>query len=191
MVVYNQFNKSNPEDFITNQDNHVAAGMENMFNMDEQESMFDTEELTESMFDTDELEELLEVDEYAAENGMIYQTIGNRTIVLTDMAYWKILYLPDWQSYILYHGNDIPDDANPENYLDMDYHQQKDMKPTDDLMEIFTYIHLHDDFRFRMIENIESMPRRTRKQKEMYRIMKRKENIYTKAVIHQMMSLVS
>jgi hypothetical protein len=133
-------------------------------------------------------EESLEISAYAFENGLQYEIIGNCMIVLSDMSYWKITYLKDWDSFALHHGNYIPNDVNPENYLYADYHYQKDVKPTDSIMSLLVYIRNHDDFRFRVIENVETLPRRTKKQKARYQALKQREKAYNKALILQMIS---
>ena len=59
---------------------------------------------------------------YAHENYIEYELVDNKLIVLTDIAYWKIIYLKDWDCFILYHGNVIPDDIVPGKYVEADYH---------------------------------------------------------------------
>ena len=146
--------------------------------------------LTKNMEEKFDNEEAL-ISMYAYENNIEYKLIDNQLIVLTDMAYWKITYLADWDCFVLYHGNSIPDDVNPEKYVDADYHYQKDTKQSDSIMKLLTYIRLHDDFRYRMIENVESMPRRTKKQKEKYWAVKRKEKAYGRAIELQVVSAVA
>ena len=146
--------------------------------------------LTKNMEEKFNNEEAL-ISMYAYENNIEYKLIDNQLIVLTDMAYWKITYLADWDCFVLHHGNSIPDDVNPEKYVDADYHYQKDTKQSDSIMKLLTYIRLHDDFRYRMIENVESMPRRTKKQKEKYWAVKRKEKAYGRAIELQVVSAVA
>ena len=123
---------------------------------------------------------------YAYDNYMDYELIDNKLIVLSDIAYWKIVYLPDWDSFVLYHGNGSPEDIDPASYVDADYHFQKDVKPSDTIMNLLIYIKNHDEFRSRMIANVEAMPRRTKKQKKEYSKVKAKEAEYNKAIIMQM-----
>lgn len=128
------------------------------------------------------------IESYAYENYLEYRLIDNKLIVLSDMAYWKIVYLADWDTFILYHGNSIPEDVNPERYAEADYHFQKDVKGSDNIMSLLIYIKNHDDFRSKMIANVENMPRRTRKQKAQYKKIKAKEAAYEKAIVLQMIS---
>ena len=125
---------------------------------------------------------------YAYDNYLEYKLIDNQLIVLSDIAYWKIVYLADWECFVLYHGNSIPEDIDPEKYVDADYHFQKDVKGADNIMSLIIYIKNHDDFRCKMIANVENMPRRTKKQKAQYNKVKAKEEAYKKAIVLQMIS---
>ena len=53
---------------------------------------------------------------------------------------------------------------NPQRRGDVDYHFQKDVKGADNIMSLLIYIKNHDDFRCKMIANVENIPRRTKKQ---------------------------
>ena len=116
--------------------------------------------------------------------------IDDKLYVLTDIAYWKIVYLKDWNDFVLFHGNTIPTDLNIQRYEDADYHFQKDAKQSDTIMKYMVYIKKHDDYRAEMIENVENMPRRTRKQKNRYQKMKRKEEAYNTARVLQLVNAV-
>ena len=132
-----------------------------------------------------EIEEQL-IKAYAYDNHMEYKLIDNKLIVLSDIAYWKIFYLADWDTFILYHGNSIPEDIDPGKYVDADYHFQKDAKWAADIMSLLIYIKKHDDFRCNMIANVDNMPRRTKKQKAQYNKVKAQEAAYKKAIVLQM-----
>ena len=136
-------------------------------------------------------DELTAVETYANENGMIYRMVDNQLIVLTEIAYWRIVYLPDWRSFVLYHGNTIPNDIDPANYVDAEYHFQKDVKPTESLYDLLVYIRLHDDFKLSQLGTVDEMPRRTKKQKKRYNKMKQKEKRLEEALILQMISAVA
>ena len=135
-------------------------------------------------------DEYLKIERYAAENGLIFKLIEDKLYVLTDIAYWKIVYLKDWNGFVLYHGNTIPTDLNILRYEDADYHFQKDAKQSDTIMKYMVYIKRHDDFRAELIENVENMPRRTKKQKNRYEKMKRKEKAYNTARVLQLVNAV-
>lgn len=123
---------------------------------------------------------------YAHENYIEYELVDNKLIVLTDIAYWKIIYLKDWDCFILYHGNVIPDDIVPGKYVEADYHFQRDARFSKTIMGLLVYIKKHDDFRCRVIEQVESMPRRTKKQRARYNRVKQKQAEYKRAVTMQM-----
>ena len=57
-------------------------------------------------------------------------------------------------------------------------------------MKYMVYIKRHDDFRAELIENVENMPRRTKKQKNRYEKMKRKEKAYNTARVLQLVNAV-
>ena len=135
-------------------------------------------------------DEYLKIERYATENGLIFKLIDDKLYVLTDIAYWKIVYLKDWNGFVLYHGNTIPTDLNILRYEDADYHFQKDAKQSDTIMKYMVYIKRHDDFRADLIENVENMPRRTKKQKNRYEKMKRKEKAYNTARVLQLVNAV-
>lgn len=135
-------------------------------------------------------DEYLKIERYATENGLIFKLIDDKLYVLTDIAYWKIVYLKDWNGFVLYHGNTIPTDLNILRYEDADYHFQKDAKQSDTIMKYMVYIKRHDDFRAELIENVENMPRRTKKQKNRYEKMKRKEKAYNTARVLQLVNAV-
>ena len=135
-------------------------------------------------------DEYLNIERYATENGLIFKLIDDKLYVLTDIAYWKIVYLKDWNGFVLYHGNTIPTDLNILRYKDADYHFQKDVKQSDTIMKYMVYIKRHDDFRAELIENVENMPRRTKKQKNRYEKMKRKEKAYNTARVLQLVNAV-
>lgn len=131
------------------------------------------------------------ISSYAYENSLVYKLINNQLIVLTDMAYWKITYLADWDCFVLHHGNTIPDDVDPAKYEDAEYHFQKDAKQSESIMQLLIYIREHDNFRYRMIENVENMPRRTKKQRAKYQAVKQKELDYGRAIKLQMINAVA
>ena len=135
-------------------------------------------------------DEYLKIERYATENGLIFKLIDDKLYVLTDIAYWKIVYLKDWNGFVLYHGNTIPTDLNILRYEDADYHFQKDAKQSDTIIKYMVYIKRHDDFRAELIENVENMPRRTKKQKNRYEKMKRKEKAYNTARVLQLVNAV-
>ena len=135
-------------------------------------------------------DEYLKIERYATENGLIFKLIDDKLYVLTDIAYWKIVYLKDWNGFVLYHGNTIPTDLNILRYEDADYHFQKDAKQSDTIMKYMVYIKRHDDFRAELIENVENMPRRTKKQKNRYEKMKKKEKAYNTARVLQLVNAV-
>ena len=135
-------------------------------------------------------DEYLKIERYATENGLIVKLIDDKLYVLTDIAYWKIVYLKDWNGFVLYHGNTIPTDLNILRYEDADYHFQKDAKQSDTIMKYMVYIKRHDDFRAELIENVENMPRRTKKQKNRYEKMKKKEKAYNTARVLQLVNAV-
>ena len=132
--------------------------------------------------------ELSRIESYASENNMVYKLIGDALIVVTDIAYWKITYLPEWQSFALHHGNSIPSDVNPETYIDADYHFQRDMRNGTNIFGLMVYIMRHDKYRLSLLEKVEEMPRRTKKQKAEYKAMKQIEMNYNHAIILQMQS---
>ena len=135
-------------------------------------------------------EEYLKIERYASENGMIFKLIDDKLYVLTDIAYWKIVYLKEWNGFVLYHGNSIPTDLNILRYEDADYHFQKDAKQSETIMKYMVYIKRHDDFRADLIANVENMPRRTKKQKTKYEKMKKKEKAYNTARVLQLVNAV-
>lgn len=135
-------------------------------------------------------DEYLKIERYASENGLIFKLIDDKLYVLTDIAYWKIVYLKEWNGFVLYHGNSIPTDLNILRYEDADYHFQKDAKQSDTIMKYMIYIKRHDDFRADLIENVENMPRKTKKQKKKYDKMKKKEKAYNTARVLQLVNAV-
>ena len=134
------------------------------------------------------MQELTEIESFCTENNMVYQLIDDQLIIITDISYWKIDFLPDWDCFVLYHGDYIPSDVNPETYVDAEYHHQKDAKFTGCLMRFLIYIRNHDRFRYGLIRNVEKMPRRTKKQKVEYQMMKKRVENYDRAIVLQMMS---
>ena len=123
---------------------------------------------------------------YALDNYMEQKLIGDQIIITTDIAYWRIIYLPDWNQFALYHGNSIPKDIDPEKYVDADYHYQKHLRLPGNIMSLFIYITNHDDYRCKMIQQVESMPRRTKKQRLRYNRVKQKQKEYKEAITMQM-----
>ncbi len=130
--------------------------------------------------------EKTDIDIYTYENYLEYDVIDSKIIVVSDIAYWKIVYLQDWDCFALYHGNSIPSDIVPGIFSDADYHFQRDARFSKTIMGFLVYIKGHDDFRCRMIEQVESMPRRTKKQRSKYNRVKQKQAEYRKAVTMQM-----
>ena len=80
-------------------------------------------------------DEYMYIERYASENGLIFKLIDDKLYVLTDIAYWKIVYLKEWNGFVLYHGNSIPTDLNILRYEDAEYHFQKDAKQSDTIMK--------------------------------------------------------
>ena len=136
-------------------------------------------------------EDFEEIETYATENGLVVKMIGDKLYVLSEIAYWKIIYLREWDSFYLYHGNYIPTDIHIERYENASYHSQKDAKQTDSLMYYMDYIRRHDDFRESMLSSVEEMPRRTRKQKNKYAKMKAKQERYNTAIVLQLINAIS
>lgn len=134
-----------------------------------------------------ELEEN-EIGLYAYDNFLEYKLIGNKLIVVTDIGYWRIEYLQGWDCFVLYHGNSIPNDVNPEKYVDADYHFQKSARQHKKILTCLMYIKDHEDYRCHVIEDVEDMPRRTKKQKKIYNKVKQKEHEYKTALALQMIS---
>ncbi len=136
-------------------------------------------------------EEYEYIERYADENGLIFKLIDDKLYVLSDIAYWKIVYLKDWDDFVLYHGNTMPTDLNILRYEDAEYHFQKDAKESDTIMQFMIYIRRHDNFRADLLDNVDSMPRRTRKQKNKYAKMKKREEAYYNARILQLINAIS
>lgn len=63
-------------------------------------------------------------------------------------------------------------------FCDNQYHKQRDAGHTKTIMKMLIYIRQHDDFRLRELEEINNMPRHTKKQKDKYNTAKRKEEYY-------------
>ena len=135
-------------------------------------------------------DEYIFIEGYAMENGLIFKLIGDKLYVVSDIAYWKIAYLREWDEFALYHGNTMPTDLNVLKYEDADYHFQKDAKLSRSIMRLMIYIRRHDDYRAHLIENVENMPRRTKKQKNKYAAMKRREERYNTARVLQLINAV-
>ena len=153
--------------------------------MSTETSQFNKEAKKFSMKDKFELEEN-SLRAYAAINYMQIKLIDNLIYVVTDVGYWRITYLQKWDCFVVHHGNYIPKDVDPEKYVDADYHFQKNIRFVKKLMNILVYIKDHDDFRFHVMENVESMPRRTKKQRLRYNRVKQKQQEYKEAITMQM-----
>ena len=136
-------------------------------------------------------EEFEEIENYATENGLVVKLIGDKLYILSEIAYWKILYLRDWDCFILYHGNYIPTDVKINKYENASYHFQKDAKQSETIMHYLDYIRRHDNFRENMLSAVEDMPRRTRKQKNKYAKMKAKQEKYDTAIVLQLINAIS
>ena len=134
--------------------------------------------------------ERLTISSYAEANGLVYKRIDNDIYVLSDIAYWRITYLKEWDSFVLYHGNTVPTDLNISRYREADYHYQKDVKPTISIMNMMVYIKRHDDFRADQIRNVEAMSRRTKKDKAKYAKMKQKQQAYNNAKVIQLINAI-
>ncbi len=165
------------KDYTTSRNNYKLNTMEVIEGIETMEDKFRNEEMS--------------IGSYSYDNELEYKLINDELIVLSDMAYWRIKYLPDWDSFALYHGNSVPKDLIPENYIDADYHFQKDAKLSKSIMRHLIYIRQHDNYRYRVIANVEQMPRKTKKQKAKYLAVKSKEKAYTKALASQLLSAVS
>ncbi|SNU08156.1 hypothetical protein SAMN06297422_11593 [Lachnospiraceae bacterium] len=135
--------------------------------------------------------EFEEIENYATENGLIVKVIEDKLYVLSEIAYWKILYLRDWDCFILFHGNYIPTDLDIDKYENASYHFQKDAKQSETIMHYLDYIRKHDDYRENLLGTVEDMPRRTRKQKNRYAKMKANQERYNTAIVLQLINAIS
>lgn len=79
---------------------------------------------------------------------------------------------------------------NPEKYVDAEYHFQKSARQSESIIKMFKYIRSHDDYIYMVIDNVESMPRRTKKQKNEYEKIKEKELAFAKAIEIQIVRAV-
>ena len=136
-------------------------------------------------------EEFEEIEAYATENGLIVKVINDKLYVLSEIAYWKIIYLRDWDCFYLYHGNYIPTDLDIDKYENASYHSQKDARQADNLMYYMDYIRRHDNFRENLLCEVDELPRRTRKQKNKYAKMKAKQERYNTAILLQLINAIS
>ena len=130
------------------------------------------------------------IDDYVSKNNLAYRFENNSIYVQSNIAFWRIEYIEKWESFLLYHGNRIPESKEIKLYPKQCYHAQKDAKPSYTIIRYLNYIRKHDDFRSNQIINVENMPKKTKKERAKYNKMKKKERIYNVARVCQILSVM-
>ncbi len=93
----------------------------------------------------------------------------NSLYVLTDMGCWRIFYKQDIGKYILYHKNYYDKSLEKNNAIMGKYHRQRDVKETESLERLMSYISKHDKAKAVIMDDYKKLPQTTKAQKKYYR----------------------
>ena len=99
---------------------------------------------------------------YCRDNEYQYQIGQKELLIQTDVSYWKVLYLPQRETFILFHGNKKPDSKELQMYEEYMYHRQKDVPMKNTLDEYLSYIRSHDQNKKRFHDNLSNLSGRQR-----------------------------
>ena len=128
------------------------------------------------------------IDKYCEDNNLIYRVDDELLLVQSEIASWLIKYDDKNEEFILFHGNRCPEDVELKKLLSKDYHRQKSAKTSKTLMGFLIYIKDHDNYRNNIIENVENMPKNTKRQRAEYHKAKKKERTYKIARVLQLIN---
>ena len=134
--------------------------------------------------------EKMVIDHYCKGNNLIYRFDGDTLLVQSEIGAWKILYNRNWEQFLLYHANRIPNDMDLKLLPSNGYHAQKDAKPSKSIMRFMIYIREHDNFRKGQLENIEDDYRNKKCSEKNYKKLKKKAKTYRVARVLQLMSVI-
>ena len=93
----------------------------------------------------------------------------NSLYVLTDMGCWRIFYKQDIGKYILYHKNYYDKSLEKNDAIMGKYHRQRDVKETESLERLMSYISKHDKAKAVIMDDYKKLPQTTKAQKKYYR----------------------
>lgn len=128
------------------------------------------------------------IDQYCEDNNLIYKRDEGMLLVQSEISRWLIKYDYENDYFILYHGNRCPDDVSLKRLPFIDYHRQRTANTSKTIMGFIIYIRDHDDYRSNIIENIDNMPKNTKKQRSAYKKAKKKEKTYKVARVLQLLN---
>lgn len=134
--------------------------------------------------------ELPVIDKYCKDNNLIYRRDEDMLIVQSEIARWLIKYDYENEIFILYHGNRCPNDVSLERLPLSNYHHQKNANKSKTIMGFLIYIRNHDDYRNSLIDNINNMPKNTKRQRAAYHKAKKKEKTYRIARVQQLIDSI-
>ncbi len=89
--------------------------------------------------------------------------------VFTNIGCWKIWYCNETETYVLFHKNFYDKSLSHEEAIKGKYHRQADVKETESLERMISYIANHDKAKIIMVEDYRKLPQDTRAQKKYYR----------------------
>ncbi len=84
---------------------------------------------------------------FAISNHMQLQEINKHLYVKTEIGIWKLVYMPEAEKFILYHGNAVCQNTPIDKAHKARYHRQKDMKKAETVMDVLSYIRSHDRYK--------------------------------------------
>lgn len=99
---------------------------------------------------------------YCEQNDYQYMIGQKELLIQTDISYWKVVYLPRRESFILFHGNKKPNSQEIHPYEEYMYHRQKDVPMKNTLEEYLSYIRSHDRNKKRFHDNLPNLAGRQR-----------------------------
>lgn len=104
----------------------------------------------------------------------MYDKVTNTLYIRTKQGFWKIFEEPLTGKYLLFHRNSSYEDISFEVGRKGNYHRQKDVAHTFDLMRLIDYLTEHDKAKAIIKEDYRLLPRTTKKQKKYYKIAESK-----------------
>ena len=97
-----------------------------------------------------------------------HQSKTDTVYARTDAGFWKIFW-KEPVGLVLYHLNHYDPGKSTEELSRKEFHRQRDVRPTESMVQLFNYIEKHDRAKQIIAEDYRKLPQRTKKQRRYYR----------------------
>lgn len=87
------------------------------------------------------------LEKYIKGKDLYYKQRGNSLYIWTEISCWKLVYGRTKQDFLLFHRNASDRPIDHEHLQWESYHRQMDRPHTASIIDAFTYIYQHDQFR--------------------------------------------